>query len=331
MIDAALRPMSTSQVLDRTFSLYRHNFVLFAGIAILPPGLMLIGELLMLAATRGIMFGNFPAGPDPTQAWGIATFALGGLAYLGFMVLALLGYAFASGATVYGVSKLHLGNRTTISEAYRQIRVYFGRILGIVVLVGLCWVVLVAVAMAIIFVPIAITAARGGRGGFGAALVIGVFLGFLAIVAVVIGTIYVSAKFALAVPSCVIENLGVIDSMKRSWNLTHGTFWRLVLVFILTGIMRSVVSLVLSIPYFIGIGMMVVKKDPSILMPFLIWQYVAGFLAGTLSFPISTIAASLIYYDQRVRNEAFDLQMMMDALGPPVPPPLANPAIPGVG
>jgi len=30
----SLRPMSTSQVLDRTFFLYRKNFVLFAGIAL---------------------------------------------------------------------------------------------------------------------------------------------------------------------------------------------------------------------------------------------------------------------------------------------------------
>src|SRR5256885_8854898 len=34
-MDLALRPMSTSQVLDRTFYLYRNHFVLFAGIAII--------------------------------------------------------------------------------------------------------------------------------------------------------------------------------------------------------------------------------------------------------------------------------------------------------
>ena len=36
-MDTSLRPMSTSQVLDRTFFLYRKNFVLFAGIALITP------------------------------------------------------------------------------------------------------------------------------------------------------------------------------------------------------------------------------------------------------------------------------------------------------
>ena len=47
-MDLALRPMSTSQILDRTFQLYRRNFVLFAGIATLPPALLLVAQLLGL-------------------------------------------------------------------------------------------------------------------------------------------------------------------------------------------------------------------------------------------------------------------------------------------
>jgi hypothetical protein len=33
--------------------------------------------------------------------------------------------------------------------------------------------------------------------------------------------------------------------------------------------------------------------------------------------PIGTIAFSLVYYDQRVRKEAFDLQLMMSTLDSP--------------
>jgi hypothetical protein len=40
-----------------------------------------------------------------------------------------------------------------------------------------------------------------------------------------------------------------------------------------------------------------------------------GFIAGTLAAPIATIALALVYYDQRVRKEAFDLQLMMEAIG----------------
>ncbi len=53
-MDSTLRPMSTSQVLDRTFSLYRQNFALFAGITVLPPALILIGQVLLLTVYNPI-------------------------------------------------------------------------------------------------------------------------------------------------------------------------------------------------------------------------------------------------------------------------------------
>ncbi len=56
--------MSTSQVLDRTFFLYRNNFVLFAGIALVTPTLTLIAELVQLAAF-GMPANPNRAGVDP--------------------------------------------------------------------------------------------------------------------------------------------------------------------------------------------------------------------------------------------------------------------------
>jgi hypothetical protein len=49
------------------------------------------------------------------------------------------------------------------------------------------------------------------------------------------------------------------------------------------------------------------------------------FLANVAVAPISSIALALYYYDLRVRKEAFDLQMMMLAIGPdPMPPPVSG-------
>ncbi|HVG90042.1 MAG TPA: hypothetical protein VNB54_01010, partial [Alphaproteobacteria bacterium] len=39
-----------------------------------------------------------------------------------------------------------------------------------------------------------------------------------------------------------------------------------------------------------------------------------SFVASALAGPISTIAVALMYYDQRIRKEAFDLQWMMDSM-----------------
>ena len=47
-----LRPLSTSELLDRTFHLYRNNFVVFAGIAALPQLVVLALQL----AFSGLIF-----------------------------------------------------------------------------------------------------------------------------------------------------------------------------------------------------------------------------------------------------------------------------------
>lgn len=324
--ELVLRPMSTSQVLDRTFGLYRQNFVLFAGIAAVPPGLVLIGELLILVVARPMSAGA--AGRDPMAA--IAAVGLAGLGYFVLLALALVGYALASGASVYAVSRFHLGHSTTIAEAYRLIRPNLGSILGIVILVGICVFGVLLVGLACVIVPFILAVIGGARPNFSPALAVGIFAGGLICLAAFFFALFLSAKFSLTVPACVLERLGVIDSMKRSWSLTQGSVLRLILVIILAAVLAWLLGMVLSIPYFVGVGLMITKKDPSVLMPFLIWQYVAQFLARALAAPISAIATALIYYDQRVRKEAFDLQLMMEAMGQPAPPQAAGAAAPGI-
>jgi MFS family permease len=321
-MDLTLRPLSTSQVLDRTFSLYRQNFLLFAGITALPAAIPLVGQLLLLLITRPVPGGPLESG-DPLKM-GAAL----GAAFLGAVVLfalLLAGYAFAAGATVGAVSRVHLGHTTTIGECYRLIKPHFWSIVGIVVLVGACVGAVIFVAALFVIIPVAMAFAGGGRPNFTAGIGLGIFLGSLAVIAAFILAFYISTKFSLSVPACLLENLGVIESMKRSWRLTEGTVLRMILVSILAAVIAWVLSMVLSIPYFIGIGMMITRKNPNpnMLLPFIAWQYVANFLARSLAGPVGTIAAALIYYDQRVRKEAFDLQLIMQAIGQQPPSPQA--------
>ena len=99
-MDLTLRPMSTSQILDRTFSLYRQNFVLFAGIAALPPAFLLIGQVLLLAVSNPMSQGPFGGPSTGAPAPEMIKVALAGLGFLVLLVVALVGYAFASGASV---------------------------------------------------------------------------------------------------------------------------------------------------------------------------------------------------------------------------------------
>src|SRR5215471_13187131 len=121
-MSSALRPMTTSEVLDRTFHLYRNNFVLFAGIACLTPALGLAVDFVLLG------LGSNPLRMSPTKD------PLGYFLPLG---VNLVGGVLASAATVYAVSIVHLERTTNILAAYKSIGRYLGRLLLLILLISL--------------------------------------------------------------------------------------------------------------------------------------------------------------------------------------------------
>ena len=99
-----LRPMSTGEILDRMFSLYRSNFWLFVGISSLPPALLLVVNLLMTGIT------SVNAGTAGTAGrFSPIAIMLGGIGVIAGAIAYLIGLAIAHGATVFAVSAVHLG------------------------------------------------------------------------------------------------------------------------------------------------------------------------------------------------------------------------------
>lgn len=297
-----LRPMSTGQVLDRTFNLYRRNFVLFFGIATVPPALMLVMQLLPLAI----------APLARTQSAFAASAAIG--AFVGvivFFVAWILGYSVAQAATVFAVSAVHLDRQTSISESYSRVRGRYGRVLNVVISIFIRafggFVLLVIAAGA---VAGGIGRAAGGGGAAGAMLMLLIMP--LVIAAGFVG-LYFFLRYAVAVQACVLEDIKARAALARSVQLTKGDRGRIFVIFFLTGVLNYILAIALVYPAtYLGIA---IGGENSAAMQIL--NALSGFVAGALSGPIATIAMSLIYYDERVRKEAFDLQLMMAAIDKP--------------
>jgi len=133
MADLDLRPLSLGEILDRTFSLYRRNFLLFAGIAAIP-------QLLVLALRlTQAFFTDLPGrrasmpGQQFQSSGAVAGILLGGLVGL---IVYLVAYLFAQGGTVYAVSELYLGRTTTIGSALSRMRGQLASLFGVVILNG---------------------------------------------------------------------------------------------------------------------------------------------------------------------------------------------------
>jgi Membrane domain of glycerophosphoryl diester phosphodiesterase len=260
----SLRPMSLGELLDRSFFLYRKYFALFVGIVALPNLALLAFQLIGVAVRGGTMPTTFAA---TTLIWSLASMVL----YLGVV-------AASQGATVVAVSKVHLGNTTSISEAFAGIK---GRILY----------------LALIMIGVGI----------------GIVIGFILLI---VPGIILALMWAVTIPVAVLEDKGLRDSTSRSAELTKGSRGRIFMIYFLFLVLTYIVYILWEIPIFAAIGIFARGAHPVTALP--VWTQIAfpvgTFLSQCLVGPLLTIALSLVYYDQRVRKEAFDLQLMMSTL-----------------
>jgi hypothetical protein len=121
-----LRPLSLGEILDRSFSLYRRNFLLFLGITGLPQ--------LPVLALRLVQTRLMPLGESSSLQATSLYFALAGVVYL----IAIVAYVFAQGGTILAVSDLYLGRGTTIQASLRSVLHNVGYLFGAIVLSFLC-------------------------------------------------------------------------------------------------------------------------------------------------------------------------------------------------
>lgn len=264
----ALRPLSTGELLDRTFSLYRNHFVLFVGIFALPHLCVFAFQCVGLAFQAQGAAAFSAAAIFSTLIWG-----------LGATLLGVIVAAASQAATVVSVSQVHLDRPASVMGSFSAVKNQIAGVIGLSILVG--------------------------------------FLVGLACVALIIPGILLAIQWSLAVPAKVLENLGTTDAMSRSSELSKGNRGRIFVIWLLFIVLTIGISLLLQWPITIAAGVSTRGALRTIGVGWQVASLVATFISQCLVGPLTTIAFSLVYYDQRVRKEAFDLQLMMTTLDAP--------------
>jgi len=131
------------------------------------------------------------------------------------------------------------------------------------------------------------------------------------------------AKYCLAIPVCILEGLPARQALRRGRFLAHASIRRITLIYLLMAVMTLGLTLVLWLP-----SQIYEEFFPRSFLTQVMLRSIGSFIAGVLAGPIGTIAVALMYYDQRIRKEALDLQVMMDALAQSQPEQ-PSPTVPG--
>jgi hypothetical protein len=304
-----LRPLSLGEVLDRTFSVYRSRFWLFAGIGAVSAALVaLMNAIQLLPLHLAGRTGGLGTTPNPLGVRSpLSPNYLAGLG-VGF-VLALLVlvavytfvYVVTQAATVYALQEVYMGRETTIAGSIKATTGRWYRYLGIGIWQGFSMIWIPALAVILGAVLMAFSRVLGG-----VFLVLGALGGS-------VGGFILYLRNALGVQAAVVESSTVRTAMRRSKVLTSGAKGRIFVLLLLAGVLNYVASL-LQMPLIFFITFTLARGGQAIGSE--ITMLLVSFVAHAAVQPVAMIGLSLIYFDQRVRQEAFDLLLM---LGPEVP------------
>ena len=129
---------------------------------------------------------------------------------------------------------------------------------------------------------------------------LGVAIGFMLLI---VPGIILALRWAVAVPACVVENKGPLESMRRSAELTKGHRWKIFGVWVLIAIVAIIILIMVGV--FAGLGAVVAQGLGRVL------------IAGVISLILTAIVTAysyvlnaMIYHDLRVAKEGVDTEQI---------------------
>jgi hypothetical protein len=127
--------------------------------------------------------------------------------------------------------------------------------------------------------------------------------------------VYLWIAFAVAVPVLLTEGVKGTSALGRSRGLVRGRWWGTFGVVLLGTILAGVVSAAIGALAGFTAG----STDAGSVSGFLV-NSVSGTLGSMISTPFTAAFVSVLYFDLRVRKEAFDLQLLAERIGLTAPP-----------
>jgi hypothetical protein len=300
-----LHAMGFTDLLDTTFSLYRGHFWSFLRIATLYFLAMLIGVSISF-------LDDWIGGSAKTTIW---VFTIGAILCISVFVVSAL---VSASAQAYLDGKIRIG--TVLKQAKRQFFpcLVSSLIFGLITFLAIFLIVVLFVA---IYTPFESGDISRGIGGLGVLLIIF----SAAAVFVTYWCFYISATF--------VEGISAWTELRRSRELIRGRWWRIngmmlaifLLHFGISFIFRTAFGILLTLTglaeiseFFGTVQWLVFLQLPRNLTEFHllnVLMHLVNLGIDAFTMPIWVIGGTLLYFDQRIRQEGFDIEVMATRRG----------------
>lgn len=301
-----LKAMSSTEILDAAFRLYRGNFGTFLGIF----AIVYVPVTLIVVAVTGALLPEAQAAlagaateEDQNAAMNHLQLVQGLVQVVQLFLYALIEMPLATGALTFAVGMRYLNEPASIGSAFGRLLPMFLKYLGTTMLSGL----VIGLAFLTFMLPGLFLLLTGNVALGGLLFLLGVPF------SVFFGYRFLTWFFATSSIVC-LEGLGGTSAMGRSRQLVRGFGGRVFGFLFLIGLLQ-------------GVMVMPVSAGSQFLLPMLTESLTLQFTLATvgeqivsmLVTPFFSAVVVLLYYDLRIRKEAFDLEVLAKNLGAPAP------------
>ena len=121
--------------------------------------------------------------------------------------------------------------------------------------------------------------------------------------------------YYLPVPAVMLEPVGVLGAVGRGFRLTRHQFWRTFGIALLTVLIAQVAGSILAMPVsFLGQALLLGAGSAKFaVLGLVVTNALTSVISAAFVAPFTTAVASLQYLDQRMRKEAYDVELMARA------------------
>ncbi|HEY0948654.1 hypothetical protein, partial [Nocardioides sp.] len=300
-----LRPLALGDMYDAAFRIIRFNPKATVGSSVLVAAVSMAVPVLVTALLTVLVdLSAAQSGEDLSTAEAVGYAGSLGSLFLG-TILQSIGSILVTGMIAHVTAAAAIGRRLSLGEAWAATRGSRWRLVGLTLLLGLMLTGLVL--------------------GYGLLwLLVAVLLPTWAIVLFGVVTVPAFVAFAcwfwirvyyLPVPALMIERTRVLAAIGRGFRLTRRQFWRTFGIALLTLVIGAIAGSMLSAPFTIAAQVLPLVMAESRYAVLLLVGLTALATVVQTAFvtPFASAVTSVQYLDQRIRKEAYDVELLAQA------------------
>jgi len=296
-----LRPLTVGELFNGAFQAVRVNPQTMFGFAFAIMAVVGLVQAFFASSSTSSLTRALSSGDTEDLVYSLGN-SMGSFVTSG---LTLLATAFLSGMLALTVWDAVLGRKSSPADAWHRFSPRFVPVLLATLLIGIIEFVAIVVVLLVFLIPFFLVVVNtasarsydSASAGIGGALSII----FLMIVALIVIACFLTVKFAFTSSAVVLEGLGPVDAMKRSWSLSKGSFWRILGRILLIGVVIGLISSVLGgiVGAILGVGANA-AESLGLLVAFS--AFVSALLSAVV-IPVQSSFYTLMYLDERMRKE----------------------------